>query len=65
MKLEILKKYYTYTGEYQGRDIIIFTSKFFSIKWFTDCGSWFFNVFIGKRWYRFSDCGFMKGVRDC
>jgi hypothetical protein len=44
-----------------GLDIIIFRSKLFQFRWFTDCGYWFIYIHIGKRYYRFSNAGYLSG----
>jgi hypothetical protein len=66
MKLVLNKKYYTWPGkcqdDYQGTYYLIFMTKPFSLKWFTDCGEWFVYIHIGKRWWRFSSAGYMKGI---
>jgi len=61
MKVKLFKKFYTHYGKYQGFDFIIFRTKPFQFKWFTDCGEWFVYIYFGKRWVRFSSCGFLKG----
>jgi hypothetical protein len=55
MKLKLLKKHE------EGLDVIIFKSKLFQFRWFTDCGYWFIYIHIGKRYYRFSNAGFLSG----
>ncbi len=47
-----------------GKDIFYLLTKRFQLKWFTDCGNWFLYIHVGKRWIRFSNCGFVKGM-DC
>jgi len=64
MKIKLFKKYYTIHEGYQGIDFIIFKTKWFQFKWFTDYGEWFVYIYLGKRWVRFSSCGFMKGNGD-
>jgi hypothetical protein len=38
-----------------------FISKLFQFRWFMDCGEWFLYIHLGKRYYRFSSCGFLQG----
>ena len=59
--MKLFKKYYTSHDVYQGTYILVFRTKLVSLSWFTDCGEWFIYITIGKRWVRFSSCGFMKG----
>lgn len=59
--MKVLEKYYTSHGSYQGFYILVFKTKLFSLSWFTDCGSWFLYITLGKTWVRFSDAGFIKG----
>lgn len=64
MKLTLFKKYYTIydSSKVQGWELIIFITKYFQFKWFTDCGEWFIYIIVGKdkKWWRFSSAGFMK-----
>jgi hypothetical protein len=60
-RLLFCKKYYTPTGSCQGVDILIIRGKRFKIQWFTDCGEWFIYVTLGRKFYRFSGAGFLKG----
>lgn len=55
--MNILKKYYTNSGSYQGINILSFKIFKFQFKWFTDCGSWFIYIYFGKNFIRLSDCG--------
>lgn len=59
--MKLLEKYYTNSNIYQGLYILVFRIKLISFSWFTDCGDWFVYITLGKRWYRFSSAGFMKG----
>lgn len=38
-----------------------FVTKPLQIRWFTDFGEWFFYIHIGKRYWRFSSAGYLKG----
>jgi hypothetical protein len=62
MKLIINKKYYFHEKSYQGTYRLIFITRLFQFRWFTDCDEWFLYIHIGKRWWRFSGAGYMKGV---
>lgn len=63
MKLIINEKYYTDTPSksYQGTEIFELIAMYFQFRLFTDCGEWFLYIHLGKRWYRFSSAGFLKG----
>jgi hypothetical protein len=43
------------------RTFISFRSKPFQFRWFMDCGEWFIYIHIGKRYWRFSSAGYLKG----
>jgi hypothetical protein len=45
-------------------DYVEIKSRFFGFYWFVDCGEWFIYITIGKRWWRFSSCGYLSGRRD-
>ena len=53
--MKILQKYS------QGIYILYFKIFNFKFDWFTDCGSWFLYLYLGKYYIRFSDAGFIKG----
>ncbi len=55
MKLKVWKRYDL------GVDIFILVMKGFEVRLFTDYGEWFLYITIGKKWWRFSSAGFMKG----
>lgn len=55
MSIKLLKKYEN------GIKILIFRSRLFQFRWFTDCGYWFIYVHFAKRYYRFSNAGFLSG----
>lgn len=63
MNIRFPKKYYTDPEKtlFQGWYIFCLMIKGFKINWFTDCGEWFFYIYIGKRHWRFSSAGFIKG----
>jgi hypothetical protein len=50
-----------YTKNEDGTDILIFKSKLFQFRWFTDCGYWFIYIHIKNRYFRFSNAGFLSG----
>ena len=50
--------------DYQGTHIFQFITKPFQFRWFTDCGEWFLYIHLGKKWWRFSGAGYMKGVSN-
>lgn len=54
-RLIVMRKY----GD--GTDFLIFRTKPFQFRWFTDCGYWFLYIHFGKRYFRFSDAGFLTG----
>lgn len=66
MILKINEKYYTggdhHQNIYQGTYIFHLVANYFQFRWFTDCGEWFLYIHLGKRWWRFSGAGYMKGV---
>lgn len=47
---------------FQGTYIFHLVTDHFQFRWFTDCGEWFLYINLGKRWWRFSGAGFLKGV---
>lgn len=56
MSFKLLQKYDN------GMKFLIIKTKPFQFRWFTDCGYWFIYVHFGKRYFRFSDCGFLTGT---
>jgi nuclear transport factor 2 (NTF2) superfamily protein len=44
------------------KQYLILITKPFQFRWFTDCGEWFLYIHLGKRYWRFSGAGYMKGV---
>jgi hypothetical protein len=64
----IFQPYYFYCHEgfrdYQGMYIFHLVTNYCQFRWFTDCGEWFLYIHIGKRWWRFSGAGYMKGVSE-
>lgn len=60
MRLRLFEKYYT-NNKFQGWYLIIFRSKLFQFRWFTDCGDWFLYIHLGRKYWRFSSAGFLKG----
>lgn len=63
MVLKINESYRDSCNSYQGIFIIHLVSKNrnFQFRWFTDCGEWFLYIHLGKKWWRFSSAGFLKG----
>ncbi len=69
MAFKILRPYYTCYPpnglmDYQGIYILYLITKLFQFRWFTDCGEWFLYIHLGKKWWRFSGAGYMKGVSN-
>lgn len=60
---KIFTKYYTNDikckEDYQGIYILFIKIKEYGIGWFTDCGDWFFYIYLGKHGVRFSSAGFL------
>lgn len=54
MKIQILEK------NEERINYLFFITKLFSIKWFSECDSWFIYIRFGRQVYRFSDSGFLK-----
>lgn len=44
-----------------GVYFLVFTTKMFKLKWFTDYGFWFVYIHFGKRFYRVSNNGCLSG----
>lgn len=60
MELKLFQRYYI-DGEFEGWYFIWLVTKHFQFRWFTDCGEWFFYIHLGKKYWRFSGAGYMKG----
>jgi hypothetical protein len=43
-----------------GMDVFILCTKPFQLRWFTDCGYWFIYVHFGKKYFRFSNAGYLS-----
>ncbi len=62
---KVLKPYYFYDDKpkckanRQGMYILMLRLKDYGIGWLTDCGAWFFYVYLGKHGLRFSSEGFL------
>lgn len=58
----VINKEYPNDKLYHGYRIIFeLKTKPFTIRWFVDHDEWFFYVYLGKNWWRFSSMGFLKG----
>jgi hypothetical protein len=62
MILKINEDYRTSNNSYQGKFYFYLVTRKgnFQFRWFTDCGDWFLYIHIGKNWWRFGSCGFLK-----
>ena len=58
MKLKVMGRCSCGCGE---RVFFSFISKLFQIRWFMDDGFWFIYVHLGKRYWRFSNAGYLSG----
>ena len=45
----------------RGGYIFCLKTNWFQFRWFAECENWFVYVHFGKRWFRFSNCGFIRG----
>lgn len=54
-EFKVMRRYYN------GWKFLILRSRLFQFRWFTDCGYWFLYIHIGKRYWRFSDIGYLSG----
>lgn len=67
MELKLFERYYINFDDektlpfFQGWYLIWLVTKHFQFKWFTEFGEWFLYIHLGRRWWRFSSAGYMKG----
>ena len=63
MKLILFEENDFYKDRYKGEcfNYIIFISKYFQFRWFKDFEEWFLYIHLGKKFWRFSSAGYLKG----
>lgn len=64
MRLVINERYHDDELCHGYRVIFELKTKIITIRWFVDCNEWFFYVYLGKKWWRFSSVGFLRGNVD-
>jgi hypothetical protein len=63
MKLILFEEDEFYKKDYPKEcyNYIIFETKCFALSWFTEFDEWFIYIVLGKKYWRFSSAGYLKG----